>query len=139
MRYPNLELIECKFNNRIVSDFKDDIKSLGDYRFRHRVYVFPQLWGSTVTGFDIDGSCGGSAMTEEYTTVVEKSIIKLDGDFTQFKNIYYGVFFGNKPAYILKNPNERFLKDLSEMYMQPQSTSYLYFNNADDAEIIIVR
>lgn len=101
MRYPNLELIECKFNNRIVSDFKDDIKPLGDYRFRHRVYVFPQLWGSTVTGFDIDGSCGGSAMVEEYTTVLETSVVNC----AKLRDVYYGVFFGNKTAYIIKNPN----------------------------------
>lgn len=138
MKYPNLELIECKFNNRIVSNFEDDIKPLGNYKFRHRVYVFPQLWGSTVTGFDIDCSCGGSAMVEEYTTVLETSVVKIDNTCA-IKDVYYGVFFGNKTAYIIKNPNERFLKDLRDMSMQPQSTSYLYANNTNSSEIIISR
>lgn len=136
MRYPNLELIECKFENKIESEFKDDFT--GHYNFRHRAYTFPQIWGSTVTGFDIGGSCGGSAMTEEYTTVFQTSVVKFDAGWYQLKDIYYGVFFGNKLAYIVKNPNERLLKDLREFNMQPQSTSYLYFNNADDADEIII-
>ena len=38
--------------------------------------VFPQIWGSTCTGFDVteDGSptLGGCAMTKEYTTVLHE-------------------------------------------------------------------
>lgn len=137
MRYPNLELIECKVENKIESKFKDDFT--GHYNFRHRAYTFPQLWGSTVTGFDIDGSCGGSAMTEEYTTVFQTSVIKFDDGWCQLEDLYYGVFFGNRLAYIVKNPNERLLKDLREFNMQPQSTSYLYANNTNSSEIIISR
>lgn len=48
-------------------------------------------------------------------------------------------FFGNRLAYIVKNPNERFLKDLRDMNIQPQSTSYLYANNTNNSEIIISR
>lgn len=61
MRYPNLELIEYKI--RLILSKDPEFQAM----------VFPQVWGSTCTGFDVteDGmpTMGGSMMTTEYTTV----------------------------------------------------------------------
>ncbi len=106
--YPNLELIEFKAQQILNRKGKDN--SPLDYS----LILFPQVWGSTCTGFDItpDGEpvFSGSAMTKEYTTVVQVSPINV-----------YCVFFGNKPAYTITNPNKNFLNDLKEQNMYPMS------------------
>lgn len=106
--YPNLELIEYKAQLIISRKQKDN--PLFDFS----LITFPQVWGSTCTGFDImpDGKpvFSGSAMTKEYTTVVQVAPIDM-----------YFVFFGNKPAYTVTNPNENFLNDLKERNMAPVS------------------
>lgn len=80
--YPNIELLEYKAKQFLVND-KEIIDKVNEKRKENRyagVYfeaiVFPQMWGSTCTGFDImeDGSpaMGGCAMTKEYTTVIHE-------------------------------------------------------------------
>lgn len=50
---------------------------------------------------------GGQAITSAYTTVV--------GDNNSG---YYGVFFGNRCAYIIKNPNQNFFEDMYKRSMK---------------------
>lgn len=108
--YPNLELIEYKAQQILnrMSTGKDNL------RLDFSLITFPQVWGSTCAGFDImpDGKpvFSGSAMTKEYTTVVLVAPIDM-----------YFVFFGNKPAYTVTNPNENFSNDLKEQNMAPVS------------------
>ena len=68
MKYPNLELIEYITDNLAVETFDTLYNS---YTHRFKMYVFPQTWSSTALGFDYKGGCGGQAMTEAYTTVVD--------------------------------------------------------------------
>lgn len=68
--------------------------------------AFTQTWGSTSLGFD---GMGGSAMTTDYTVVCHVEGTDL-----------YGVFFGEKLAYVVNNPNDLFYKDKRERYMAAQ-------------------
>ena len=72
--------------------------------------VFPQIWGSTCTGFDVteDGSptLGGCAMTKEYTTVLHELATDI-----------YIIFFGEKMCYKVTNANVEFFEDLKKRHM----------------------
>ena len=113
MTYPNYELIEyiCRVELR-----KCEIKYP-----RFKMWTFSQTWGSTATGFDRSGMLSGQAFTDEYTTVVEaigyyKSSTSVNVTVADTK--FYFVFFGNKFAYMIVNPNEEFFKDLKNMDMK---------------------
>lgn len=127
MKYPNLELIEYITDNLAIENF--DIL-LNTYCHRFRMYVFPQTWSSTALGF---GGCGGQAITEAYTTVVEMSwdyVSKTDDirglNLTTSDDRIYAVFFDGKLAYICLNPNEQFFEDLNNRCMRPQNESKMY-------------
>ncbi len=116
MRYPNLELIEYKI--RLILSKDPEFQAALEAKRKERKYaylefqamVFPQVWGSTCTGFDVteDGipTMGGSMMTTEYTTV-----------FHELLTNTYVVCFGDRPCYSTKDPNDNFLADLSKMNM----------------------
>jgi len=121
MKYPNLELIEYITDNLAIENF--DILD-NTYCHRFMMYVFPQTWSSTALGF---GGCGGQAITEAYTTVVEMSwdyVNKTDDirglNLTTSEDKIYAVFFDGRIAYMCLNPNHKFLKDLSNMRMKSQ-------------------
>lgn len=101
----------------IVETFKFEVANK-DYEFYKKhgcdphIRVFPQVWGSTALGF---GGVGGQAMTSAYTTVVE-----------DIESGYYGVFFGTRMAYIIKNPNQKFFEDMSHEQMAEVSKKGLY-------------
>ena len=127
MKYPNLELIEYITDNLAIENF--DILD-NTYCHRFRSYVFPQTWSSTALGF---GGCGGQAITEAYTTVVEMSwdyVNKTDDirglNLTTSDNRIYAVFFDGKLAYICLNPNEQFFEDLNNKRMKSQNESKMY-------------
>ena len=127
MKYPNLELIEYITDNLAIENF--DIL-LNTYCHRFRMYVFPQTWSSTALGF---GGCGGQAITEAYTTVVEMSwdyVNKTDDirglNLTTSDDRIYAVFFDGKLAYMCLNPNEQFFEDLNNKYMKPENESKMY-------------
>lgn len=135
MKYPNLELIEYITDNLAIENF--DIL-LNTYCHRFMMYVFPQTWGSTALGF---GGCGGQAITEAYTTVVEMSwdyVNKTDDirglNLTTSDDRIYAVFFDGKLAYICLNPNEQFFEDLNNRCMRPQNQSQAYSNDYNGDE-----
>ena len=112
-RYPNLELLEYKARVALSSD-EEFLKILEEQRKNNKyayvemdAMVFPQIWGSTCTGFDVskDGSpaIGGCAMTKEYTTVMHELLTDS-----------YIVFFGAEPCYKVTNANETFFDDLAK-------------------------
>lgn len=130
MKYPNLELIKYITDNLAVETF-DELKN--SYTHRFKMYVFPQTWGSTALGFDYKGGCGGQAMTEAYTTVVEMSwdyINKTDEirglNLTTSEDRIYAVFFDGKFAYMYLNPSKQFFKDLDKRNMRSQRGSQIY-------------
>lgn len=116
--YPNLELLEYKAK-QLLSQDEEFLATVEAYKkenntrrafFDFDTTMFPQIWGSTCTGFDIvsDGSpaIGGSAMTKEYTTVIHEL---LTGS--------YVICFGDRPCYKVTNPNEDFLNDIKSHRM----------------------
>lgn len=125
-KYPNLELIEYKaklalnkdtvFNQRIKHK-KENLKYI---YLEFEVEVFPQMWGSTCTGIDIDEFnnpvIAGCAMTKEYTIIIHEIVTDM-----------YMIFFGDRPAYIVYDPKEAFYEDLKNRNMASKSESFLKY------------
>lgn len=115
-RYPNLELLEYKA--RVALSRDEEFLKIFEEMKKNKKYVyaeidavtFPQIWGSTCTGFDVteDGSpaLGGCAMTKEYTTVLHELLTDT-----------YIIFFGEKMCYKVTNANAEFYKDLQKRQM----------------------
>ena len=110
VRLPNLDLLMYKamlyFQQDKESLKKRDALKLQNYQaITFDIETFPQIWGSTCTGFDIteDGKAtvGGCAMTTEYTTVVRANRINS-----------YVVFFGDRICYAVHDPGKEFYDDL---------------------------
>ena len=108
---PCLPLIQERFLNAIKPHLSDDEKLTPNVR----LYLFPQMWGSTALGFP---GVGGQAMTLAYTTVI------LD-DSTGWT----AVFFHESLAYKIKNPNDIFYKDLYNFKMKSVMESIVYYDN----------
>lgn len=121
---PNLELLLYKAQDILAHD-KEFIETLQKRKSENRVHhigiefdvkVFPQMWGSTCTGFDIteDGEpvLAGCAMTKEYTTVIHELVTDC-----------YCVFFGDRPCYKVTNANKNFHQDLLKCQMASLSVA----------------
>lgn len=124
MALPNLELLLYKAQ-QLLSHDEEFIRAIAEVKqSKNKEYVrpdfevecFPQIWGSTCTGFDItpDGSpaIGGSAMTKEYTTVIHETVTDC-----------YCVFFGETPCYKVTNANHKFYEDLLKRNMASLSVA----------------
>ena len=124
--YPNLELLEYKAKQLFSRDDKivEKVKELrkeNRYACVHfEAIVFPQVWGSTCTGFDVmeDGTpaIGGCAMTKEYTTIIHELLTDT-----------YVVCFGDRPCYSVTDANEEFLADLNNRNMASLSEAKLKY------------
>ena len=114
-RLPNLELLMYKAGIYLEYDEEYTQKSKGK-SLNFTIETFPQIWGSTCTGFDITedgrGTFGGCAMTTEYTTVVHEE-----------NTNSYLVFFGDSPCYAVYNPKKAFYEDLKERRLASLSKS----------------
>lgn len=116
MRVPNLELVLYKAQQLLSRD-KEFVDVLAERRKTEKhlridftLEVFPQMWGSTCTGFDVtengEPTVGGCAMTEEYTIVIHERTTDC-----------YCVFFGEQPCYKVTNANKDFYDDLKNHCM----------------------
>ena len=119
-KYPNLELIEYKFHQLLdknenwinkIRNYKEQNPSGARYIMpEFDVIAFPQVWGSTVTAFDVcpDGSpaIGGCAMTKAYTVIVKEKLTET-----------YGVFVDDQFCYLVINPSDNFFIDLKNRNM----------------------
>lgn len=124
--YPNLELIEYKFKSSLHSNvewnmkFQEARKNHSWAYEQYSVRVFPQLWSSTATAFDVmpDGSpaIAGCAMTEAYTTVIHEEITDA-----------YGVFIGNEPCYMVMDATDVFYEDLKNCNMRSLSNAKKFY------------
>ena len=115
-RYPNLELLEYKARAALSRD--EEFLKIFEEKKKNKKYVyaeidavvFPQIWGSTCTGFDVtekgSPALGGCAMTKEYTTVLHELITDT-----------YIIFFGEKMCYKVTNANAEFYGDLQKRQM----------------------
>lgn len=106
---PCLPLIQERFWNE-VKEKEEYAKS--KYWPEFEMYMFPQMWGDTSLGF---GGIGGQAMTSAYTTVI------IDNNTG-----WHGVFFGERLAYIINSPNEKFYENLRNWNMESVSRKGKY-------------
>lgn len=117
--YPNLELIEYKCKEYACRIYQDKLSSA--IYPTYIMDVFLQLWPNTATGFDLEGGFSGQALTGEYTTVCEISWCKkVEKRYIDVEDKIYGVFFGERLAYMCLNPGEQFIEDLRNRNMPGQ-------------------
>ncbi len=118
-RYPNLELLEYQVKSFLNSDEESkkklNIKQITKKkRLEFDTYVFPQTWGSTALGFDVNEKgetmFGGQAFTKAYTTVIYEHVTDI-----------YFIFFGSRFCYLVENANEKFLSDLKNCDLASRS------------------
>ena len=129
MKYPNLELIEKTFKEKVKEKYPS-IFDISNQWHKCTVDVFIQTWGNTATGFDLEPVCSGQAFTNEYTTVMTLTWLELSSvDNKLHPKSLYGVFFGNRLAYIIKNPNQKFKFDLRGRCMNSQKNARLYIDD----------
>lgn len=112
---PCLPLIQERFWNAIKDELSEEEKK---YYPEFEMMMFKQTWGSTALGF---GGIGGQAMTSAYTTVV---IDVYTG--------WCGVFFGERLAYAIKNPNQKFYEDVHNRQMVDVSKRRIYYRNEEE-------
>lgn len=117
---PNLELLVYKAKQGL-SKHKEFLEKFEKLKKEKKyiaidfdVIMFPQMWGSTCTGFDVmpngEPAISGSAMTKEYTTVVHETATDT-----------YVVFFGDTPCYIVTSPKAAFFDDINRKMMKSLS------------------
>lgn len=108
--YPNLPLIEHIF---IEQALQLENERLRDARFSYcQAEVFLQKWPNTAGGFDKPGTVSGQAFTDMYTTIMEmRWYLGKEVRACPEKDVIYGVFFGNRMAYLVIDPTELFFED----------------------------
>lgn len=114
--YPNLPLIEERFKSliaeKIIAKKEELLKDNQPwYSPEFEIEVFRQVFPNTAGIFD-DGGCSGQAFTSAYISVVHELTTDL-----------YGVFGGNRCAYIVSDPPEDFFSDLKAHNMCTVATS----------------
>ena len=127
MKYPNLELIEQTFKEKVKEKYPSVFDANTQWR-KCTADVFMQIWSNTSTGFDLEPVCSGQAFTDEYTTVMRLEWHELSNGVLYPKQIY-GVFFGNKLAYTLRSPNQKFEFDLRNRQMKSQKYARAYVDD----------
>lgn len=111
MSLPDLDQIEKDFYEIAKNVYPAEMQ---DIRFpRVRLRSFEQTWPDSAGGFYKPGQAVCDVMTTEHTTITELSwMICTPTGPKKSSEVIYGVFFGNKCAYIVKNPTEEFIYDL---------------------------
>ena len=104
-KYPDLEYLEAIFLGSLRKIHPEAFETDSRQLRAELVAMFPQTWPDTAGGFSEPGMMAEQAFTTQPTTVMK---VRIPGT----KEEYYGVFFGNKPAYLVSNANEAFFKDL---------------------------
>lgn len=113
---PDLDAIKTNFCNEVVKECPN-IKEEDYLEFKFAA-IFPQVWSDTSLGFDSEErTIAGQAITTEYTIIP-----KLFGQNV----VFYGVYFGERLAYILRNPNENFMNDIMEQDIVGQKLKWRY-------------
>lgn len=104
-KYPDLEYMEAVLLGNIQKLHPSAFQKSFWAPQAELVAMFPQTWPNTACGFSEPGMIAGAAFTTEITTVFRVYV-------HDEKEEYYGVFFGNRPAYIIEHANDTFLTDL---------------------------
>ena len=106
-KYPDLEYFEALLLGNLRNLHPDAFETSFWRPQAELVDMFPQTWPNTAGGFSEPGIVAGQAFTTEITAVMKVYVHDAQEE-------YYGVFFGNKPAYLVDNVNNTFLKDLKD-------------------------
>ena len=124
---PCLPLIEERAKNILKKEIKKEYPTFNENtpQYIYNAYKYPdfdftmfsQVWGSTALGFN---SIGGQALTKAYTVIAHEI----------HTNIVL-VFFGERFAYMIKNPNELFQKDFESHNMKSVFESFKYGPNRE--------
>lgn len=129
MKYPNLELIEKTFKEKVKEKYPSVFDAINQWH-KCTADMFIQTWYNTATGFDLEPVYSGQAFTDEYTTVMRLQWLERSNiDNKLHTKSLYGVFFGNKLAYILRNENQKFEFDLKDRCMNSQKNAREYVDD----------
>lgn len=104
LKIPDLEKLKKKFSAHIGGTDKIE------------VYMFPQTWPNTGCGFAKSDNCYGQAFTSEYTVV----LICRQFQYSEDRLIEHDkccVCFGDRIAYMLEDPKDKFWGDLFSFNM----------------------
>lgn len=104
-KYPDLEYLETMLLGNLRNLHPEAFTTSFWQPQAELVDMFPQVWPNTAGGFSEPGMVSGQAFTTEITTVMKVYVHDTEEE-------YYGVFFDDKPAYIVDNANETFFEDL---------------------------
>lgn len=130
MKYPNLELIEETFKEKVKEKYPHIFNEANAVWHKCTADMFIQTWCNTATGFDLEPVCSGQAFKDEYTTVMQLQWLEWSNvDNKLHTKSLYGVFFGNKLAYILRNQNQKFEFDLRDRCMNSQKNAREYVDD----------
>ncbi len=110
-KYPDLEYLEAILLGNLRNLHPEAFQKSFWRLQAELVDMFSQTWPNTAGGFSGPGMMAGQAFTTEITTVMKIHVYDT-------KEEYYGVFFGNKPAYIVDHANETFFEDLKNRQMK---------------------
>ena len=112
--YPDIPFLEKILAGNVFAanpKLRDELIYVG-----YEAEMFQQVWSSTAGGFEKPGMIAGCAMTTQYTTVLTMTLTTKRMQSVKF----YGVFFDNEPAYIVKNATDVFFEDLKKHRMKSQ-------------------
>lgn len=130
MKYPNLELIEKTFKEKVKEKYPHIFDKTNTVGHKCTADMFIQTWYNTATGFDLEPVYSGQAFTDEYTTVMRLQWLERSNiDNKLHIKSLYGVFFGNKLAYILRNENQKFEFDLRDRCINSQKNAREYVDD----------
>ncbi len=110
-KYPDLEYFEALLLGNLHHQHPEAFTESFWQPQAELVAMFPQTWPNTAGGFSKPGMMSGQAFTTEITTVLRVYVYDT-------KEEYYGVFFGNKPAYLVDNAPLVFFEDLKNRQMK---------------------
>ena len=121
-KLPDLKYLECLawVKAERISELKRKI-----WMPHTSVDLFLQTWPDTSCGLSTGFSFAGQMLTEEYTSVFALRWVYSD---TSEEALVYYVFFGNKLAYCVRNPNAKFFEDLKNRNMVAVAGKDKYFD-----------
>ena len=125
-KYPNIELLEFVFKNIVDVRYRNVL--VNAIMPECKAEMFLQAWPNSACGIDFPNTVSNQSFTKAYTTIFELNWY-LKGSTPELYKApatIYGVCFGDKPAYAVLNPSEKFFEDWRNHQMAPISKAAIY-------------